>query len=69
MEDSYFDPDKESYLNVIHSSHSAYQLHYHIVWGTKYRKQFLKGKVRKRLIRLIKEICAEKDYKLLGGAY
>jgi putative transposase len=30
--------------------HSTYQLQYHIVWGTKYRKKWLKDYVKKELI-------------------
>jgi len=32
-------------------SHSVYQVQYHIVWGTKYRRKILKHYVRKELIK------------------
>lgn len=40
-------------------NHSAYQLQYHIVWGTKYRRRFLKEYVKQELersfIRVVKK--------------
>lgn len=32
-------------------NHSVYQLQYHVVWGTKYRRKFLKEYVKRELIR------------------
>lgn len=36
-------------------NHSTYQLMYHIVWGTKYRRRWLKPYVRQELERSFKE--------------
>jgi len=36
-------------------NHSAYQLQYHIVWGTKYRRKWLKDYVKKEFERCLKE--------------
>jgi putative transposase len=36
-------------------NHSAYQLQYHIVWGTKYRRKWLKEYVKKEFERSLKE--------------
>ena len=37
-------------------SHSVYQVQYHIVWGTKYRRKFLKHYVRKELVKSLYKI-------------
>lgn len=37
-------------MRVRRLNHSVYQVQYHLVWGTKYRRKFLKHYVRKTLI-------------------
>jgi len=37
-------------MRIRRLNHSVYQLQYHLVWGTKYRRKFLKHYVRKTLI-------------------
>ena len=43
--------------NYRKTSHSVYDLKYHLVWITKYRKQVFFGDVAIRLRELIREIC------------
>lgn len=49
------------------SSHTVYDLKYHLVWITKYRKPVLTGAVAIRLRELIREICKTKDVEILKG--
>jgi putative transposase len=37
-------------MRIQRLNHSVYQLEYHIVWGTKYRRKILKPYVKKRLL-------------------
>ena len=50
------------------SSHSVYELHYHFVFATKYRKPVLRGEVAMRVRELIREICRTQDVEILKGA-
>jgi putative transposase len=43
------------------SSHTTYDLKYHLVWITKYRKKVLIGPVAERIRALIREICKTVD--------
>ena len=38
-------------MRIRQLNHSVYQLQYHIVWGTKYRRKILKHYVKKELIK------------------
>ena len=49
------------------SSHTVYDLKYHIVWVTKYRKPVLRGEVAERVRELIREICKVNDVEILKG--
>ena len=49
------------------TSHSTYDLKYHIVWITKYRKKVLKGEVAAKVRDLIREICKANDIEILKG--
>ena len=49
------------------SSHTVYDLKYHIVWITKYRKPVLSGEVSKRVRDLIREICKSMDVEIVKG--
>ena len=49
------------------SSHTVYDLKYHIVWITKYRKQILRGEIGERVRDLIREICRTKDVEIIKG--
>ena len=48
-------------------SHSVYDLKYHLVWITKYRKSVLHGQVAERVRELIREICRANDVEILKG--
>jgi len=47
--------------------HTVYELHYHFVFITKYRKRVLKGDVAKRVRELIREICGAEDVVIVKG--
>lgn len=49
------------------SSHSVYELKYHLVWITKYRKRVLKGQVGIRLREMLRETCASLDVYIEKG--
>lgn len=44
-------------------NHSKYKLQYHIVWGTKYRRKFLKPYVKVELLKIFEDL--EKKYPTL----
>ncbi|OGY41846.1 MAG: hypothetical protein A2Y67_03260, partial [Candidatus Buchananbacteria bacterium RBG_13_39_9] len=43
-------------MRIRQSNHSTYQVEYHIIWCTKYRKKILKYYVKGELIRLLYKI-------------
>lgn len=49
------------------TSHAVYDLKYHIVWITKYRKAVLHGQVALRLRELVRQTCASLDVYILSG--
>ena len=49
------------------TSHSVYDLKYHLVWITKYRKQVLRGEIAFRLRELVRQTCATLDVYILSG--
>ena len=51
--------------NYPKTSHSVYDLKYHFVWITKYRKPVLFGTVGKRLRDLIREICKSMEIEII----
>jgi putative transposase len=53
--------------NYRKSSHTVYDIKYHIVWITKYRKPVVRGEIAERLRDLIREICKAKDIEILKG--
>ena len=48
-------------------SHTVFDLKYHLVWVTKYRKPILAGKVGYRVRDLIREICRTLNIDILRG--
>ena len=48
-------------------SHTLYDLKYHLVWTTKYRKSILEGRLGVRLRDLIREICATHNIQIIRG--
>ena len=53
--------------NYRKSSHATYDLKYHIVWITKYRKLVLTGKVGERTRELIRQVCKTNEVEILAG--
>jgi len=53
--------------NYWKSSHTVYDLKYHLVWITKYRKPILTGDVARRARELIWEICEGKAIEITKG--
>ena len=49
------------------TSHAVYDLKYHLVWITKYRKPVLRGEIGKRLRELIRQTCASLDVYIVKG--
>lgn len=49
------------------SSHTVYDLKYHIVWITKYRKPVLRADIAQRLRELVREICKARDIDIIKG--
>ena len=54
--------------NYRKSSHSRFDLKYHFVWVTKYRRRVLVGEVATRLRDLIRELCRTEEIDILQGA-
>ena len=53
--------------NYRKTTHSVYDLKYHLVWITKYRKPVFFGDVAVRLRELIREICKSLDIGIIKG--
>ena len=53
--------------NYRSSSHSIYDLKYHIVWITKYRKPVLRADIAERVRYLIQELCKAKEVEIIKG--
>ena len=51
-----------------HSSHAVFDLKYHLIWCTKYRKKILRGSVAERARDLIRQICASREVVIVRGA-
>ena len=49
------------------STHTVFDLKYHLVWSTKYQKPILTGKLGVRVRDLIREICATNNVQILRG--
>lgn len=50
-----------------HGSHTAYNIEYHFVWATKYRKNILRGDVAARTRELVRQTCDAFEIKILKG--
>ena len=50
------------------NSHGRYDIKYHFVWVTKYRKQVLAEAVGVRLRDLVREVCRTLEIEILQGA-
>lgn len=53
--------------NYRKSPHATYDLKYHIVWITKYRKPVLVGKTAERTRELIRMVCKNNEVEILSG--
>ena len=53
--------------NYRKTSHSTYDLKYHIVWITKYRKKVLTGLIAEKCRELLREICKANDVEIIKG--
>ena len=49
------------------TSHATYDIKYHIVWITKYRKSVITGKIAERTRELIRMISKNNDVEILSG--
>jgi putative transposase len=49
-------------------SHSRFDIKYHFVWVTKYRKSILTGEVGIRLREIVREVCRTNEIEILQGA-
>jgi putative transposase len=49
------------------TAHSVYDLKYHLVWVTKYRRAVLRGEIATRLRELIRQTCAQQEVYILSG--
>jgi len=54
-------------MNYRKTSHAVYDLKYHLVWITKYRKPVLRGEIARRLRELVRQTCATLDVYILSG--
>ena len=53
--------------NYRQSSHATYDLKYHLVWITKYRKKVLGGKIGERTRELIRQVCKNNEIEIIAG--
>ena len=53
--------------NYRKTSHSIYDIKYHIVWITKYRKPILTEEIRNRVREMIRETCTSLDVEIIRG--
>ena len=53
--------------NYRKSAHSTYDIKYHLVWITKYRKPVLTGKIAQRTRELIRITCGSNEVEILAG--
>ena len=49
------------------SAHCTYDIKYHIVWITKYRKPVLTGKIAERTREMIRGTCKQNEVEILAG--
>ena len=48
-------------------AHTIYDIQYHFVWVTKYRYKVLEGEIAERTRDLIRQICLNREIKILKG--
>jgi putative transposase len=52
--------------SVHHTAHSAYQLHYHLVWTPRYRKKILFEPLESRLKAIFNEVAEKYSFRVLA---
>jgi len=50
------------------AAHTRFDIKYHFVWATKYRKPVLTGQVAIRLRALVREVCKTHEIEILQGS-
>ena len=50
------------------SAHAVFDLKYHMIWCTKYRKKILRDRIAERARDLIRQICAAREVVIIRGA-
>ena len=53
--------------NYRKSAHCTYDIKYHIVWITKYRKPVIVGKIAHRTRELIRMVCTTNEVEIIAG--
>lgn len=53
--------------NYRKSSHCTYDIKYHLVWITKYRKPAITGKIAQRMRELTRQVCQKNEVEILAG--
>ena len=53
--------------NYRKSAHCTYEIKYHIVWITKYRKPVITGKIAERTRELLRGTCQQNEVEILAG--
>ena len=48
-----------------HTAHSSYRCEYHIVFGPKYRRKEIYGKLRKDIGEILRKLCEEKGVEII----
>lgn len=49
------------------SAHCTYDIKYHLVWITKYRKPVIVGKIAERTRELTRQVCQRNEVEILAG--
>ena len=47
------------------TAHTRFDIEFHLMWITKYRKKLLRGEVGVRLRQIVRTICAEMEVEIL----
>ena len=50
---------------INHTAHSSYRCEYHIVFGPKYRRKEIYGKLRKDIGEILRKLCEEKGVEII----
>lgn len=53
--------------NYRKSSHAVYDIKYHLVWITKYRKPVITGRIAERTRELVRIVCKNNEVEILAG--